>query len=339
VERPKEGETSEIKDTYGYNGEGLRATQTISGTTTYMVWDMTEGLPLLLSDGTNSYIYGAGGLPIEQISSGGTVTYLHHDQQGSTRLLTGSTGAVTGKCTYGAYGTWTCEGTTATPLGYDAQYTSTDTGLIYMRARTYDPATGQFLTVDPLVGETRAPYNYVGDNPVNGADPSGLEFFEELGNGIAGWGDKLTFGATKWAREQLGDENVNTCSAAYQAGGYAGLATAVLIPGEGEEELGAEGTDELSGLATSPVGRSGSPIEIEPGTNEPGEVSGQSYSGHAFDRMQGRGLTPSAIQEAIEQGVSSAGSNGRTVIYDAQNDVTVVLEPSGEVVTAYPGGG
>ena len=55
--------------------------------------------------------------------------------------------------------------------------------------------------------------------------------------------------------------------------------------------------------------------------------------------MQGRGLTPSAIQEAIEQGVSSAGSNGRTVIYDAQNDVTVVLEPSGEVVTAYPGGG
>jgi hypothetical protein len=70
---------------------------------------MTEELPLALSDGTNSYIYGPGGLAVEQINtSTGTVTYLHHDQAGSTRLLTGSTGAVTGKCTYGAYGAPTC---------------------------------------------------------------------------------------------------------------------------------------------------------------------------------------------------------------------------------------
>ena len=57
------------------------------------------------------------------------MTYLHHDQAGSTRLLTGSTGTVTGKCTYSAYGTPTCEGTATTPLGYDGQYTSSDTGL------------------------------------------------------------------------------------------------------------------------------------------------------------------------------------------------------------------
>jgi hypothetical protein len=54
VERPKEGEVSEIKDTYAYNGEGLRASQTISGTTTFLAWNVTEGLPLILSDGTNS---------------------------------------------------------------------------------------------------------------------------------------------------------------------------------------------------------------------------------------------------------------------------------------------
>jgi hypothetical protein len=72
-------------------------------------------------------------MPIEQINSTtGTVTYLHHDQAGSTRLLTGSTGTVTGKCTYNPYGTPTCEGTTTTPLEYDGQYTSSDTGLIYM---------------------------------------------------------------------------------------------------------------------------------------------------------------------------------------------------------------
>jgi RHS repeat-associated protein len=200
VERPKEGETTEIKDTYAYDGNGLRASQTISGTTTYLAWDMTEGIPLILSDTTSSYIYGPGGLPVEQISSGGTITYLHHDQQGSTRLLTGSTGTVTGSTTFDAYGNKTgSTGTSTTPLGYDGQYTSSDTGLIYMRARTYDPATAQFLTRDPLSGGTSmlaqatadqyvaaamrsasggsGPYVYGSDNPLNDYDPTGLFTF------------------------------------------------------------------------------------------------------------------------------------------------------------------
>jgi RHS repeat-associated protein len=175
VERPKEGATEEIEDSYTYNGNDLRASQTTNGTTSHLVWDEAEELPLLLSDGTSSYIYGPDGLPVEQINtSTGAVTYLHHDQQGSTRLLTGSTGAVTGKCTYGAYGTPTCEGTATTPLGYDAQYTNSDTGLIYLRNRVYDPSTAQFLSVDPMERVTRAPYNYAEDNPLNRGDATGL---------------------------------------------------------------------------------------------------------------------------------------------------------------------
>jgi uncharacterized protein RhaS with RHS repeats len=61
--------------------------------------------------------------------------YLHHDQQGSTRLITSSTGKVEWKCSYSPYGTPTCEGTATTPLGYDGQYSSSDTGLIYLRSR------------------------------------------------------------------------------------------------------------------------------------------------------------------------------------------------------------
>jgi RHS repeat-associated protein len=200
VERPKEGEVAEIKDSYAYNGDGLRVSQTISGTTTYMAWDTAEELPLLLSDGTNSYIYGPGGLPIEQINiSTGATTYLHHDQQGSTRLLTGSSGTVTGKCTYSAYGVPTCEGATTTPLGFDGQYTSSDTGLIYLRARTYDPATAQFLSVDADVASTGEPYSYGADNPVYSSDPTGLAFWDPeyiesaqwtrrlIGHGLYGW--------------------------------------------------------------------------------------------------------------------------------------------------------
>jgi RHS repeat-associated protein len=174
VGRPEKESVPKIEDSYAYDGNGLRASQTVSGATSYLTWNMTQGLPLILSDGGNSYIYGPGGLPVEQISSGGTVTYLHHDQQGSTRLLTGSTGTVTGKCTYGAYGTPTCEGTTTTPLGYDGQYTSSDTGLIYLRAREYDPSTAQFLSVDPLEALTGEPYAYAEDNPLNRGDATGL---------------------------------------------------------------------------------------------------------------------------------------------------------------------
>jgi len=40
--------------------------------------------------------------------------------------------------------------------------------------RYYDPTTGLFLTVDPLVDETGEPYAYTGDDPVNALDPLGL---------------------------------------------------------------------------------------------------------------------------------------------------------------------
>ncbi len=43
-----------------------------------------------------------------------------------------------------------------------------------MRARWYDPGTGQFLSQDPLWPLTTNPYAYVADNPLNGVDPLGL---------------------------------------------------------------------------------------------------------------------------------------------------------------------
>jgi RHS repeat-associated protein len=176
VTRPKGTEVAAIEDAYGYNGDGLRTSETISGITTYLAWDLAEKLPLILNDGVNSYIYGPGSLPVEQINnSGGTVLYLHRDQQGSTRLLTGSTGKAEATFTYDAYGNKTGNtGTSTTPMGYDGQYTNADTGLIYLRAREYDPATAQFMSVDPAVAATGAPYSYASDNPVNQGDPFGL---------------------------------------------------------------------------------------------------------------------------------------------------------------------
>jgi RHS repeat-associated protein len=56
---------------------------------------------------------------------------------------------------------------------YCGQYRDSASGLYYLRARWYDPATGQFTSVDPLVALTGQPYSYAGNNPVNESDPSG----------------------------------------------------------------------------------------------------------------------------------------------------------------------
>jgi len=89
-------------------------------------------------------------------------------------MLTGSTGKNEGAATYDAYGNATATtGTATTPLLYDAQYTSADTGLIYLRARTLDPKTAGFLTVDPELLSTGEAYTYAKDNPLNLGDPGG----------------------------------------------------------------------------------------------------------------------------------------------------------------------
>ncbi|MDB5335763.1 MAG: putative NocE, partial [Planctomycetaceae bacterium] len=67
-------------------------------------------------------------------------------------------------------------GTAHSAIGYSGNLTDSDTGLVYLRATDYDPATGQFLTVDPAVDSTRQPHAYVANNPLQLTDPTGLDF-------------------------------------------------------------------------------------------------------------------------------------------------------------------
>jgi len=121
--------------------------------------------------------------------SGNTVTWYHHDQLGSTRSLSSATGAT---AAYDPYGNLTASTGKLSPLGFAGEYTDAETGFQYLRARYYDPATGQFLSRDPLVALTGSAYGYVAGNPLNGADPSGLTWIdttlrvaEVAGGGIA----------------------------------------------------------------------------------------------------------------------------------------------------------
>ncbi len=171
--------------TYAYNGHGLRMGETTGSSTTAFSWSDTGTLPLLLQEttgaGTTSYVYGPLGSPIEEILPSGTAYYYSSDDLGSTRALTDASGNVQDTDTYDPYGNLTASsGSVQDHLLYQGQYLDGENGLYYLRARYYDPASGQFLTTDPDVAQTGAAYAYTAGDPVNAVDPTG-QFWWQLG--------------------------------------------------------------------------------------------------------------------------------------------------------------
>ncbi len=175
---------------YGYDGDGLRTSKTVSGTTTGFTWDDAVNLPLLLQAGGTSYLYGPDGQPLEQIT-GITPEFLLADQQGSTRIITDASGNVAATYSYDPWGNLTQHtGTATTNLEYDGQYVDPETGLEYLRARYYDPTTGEFLTSDPAVSQTHEPYQYAANAPATFADPTGAISFDVCFGGCVGYNGK-----------------------------------------------------------------------------------------------------------------------------------------------------
>lgn len=87
-----------------------------------------------------------------------------------------------------------------------------------------------------------------------------------------------------------------------------------------------------------PTGRSGYPMNVL-GNNAPTVIGDYSYSAHAIDRMQGRGVPPSAIENTIKSGELFPTKAGTTGYYDSINNLRVIVNSNtGNVVTVIPGG-
>lgn len=68
-------------------------------------------------------------------------------------------------------------GSQANEFDFAGQQSDASTGLQYLRARYYDPATGAFISRDPSAARPSwlvSHYGYAGANPVNASDPTGL---------------------------------------------------------------------------------------------------------------------------------------------------------------------
>ncbi len=164
--------------TYAYDGDGLRVSKTpTGGTTEAYVWDRRTRLPAILADGGSYYIYGPAGMPLEQVNGSGAAFFYHADQLGSIRMITDSKGATAATYTYDVYGNTvssTNPGQVSNPFGYAGAYSDAESGLLYLRARYYDPSTAQFISGDPLFSRTAHRYVYANASPLNLVDPTGL---------------------------------------------------------------------------------------------------------------------------------------------------------------------
>ena len=113
----------------------------------------------------------------------GSVYEIYADRMGSiSKVVDVATGAVVAEYSYDAFGQQTqFAGALFQYYGFTGRETDPESGLIYYRARTYDPAVGRFLQRDPLgfaAGDLNL-YAYVENGPLKGRDPSGL--FQDTG--------------------------------------------------------------------------------------------------------------------------------------------------------------
>jgi RHS repeat-associated protein len=121
---------------------------------------------------------------VTSLSTPGNVLWPLTDNLGTVREVVDfnestSVAQVVNHLTYDCFGRITSETNAAVDFlfAYTGRERDEESGLYYYRARYYDPATGRFLSQDPIGFEAgdRNLYRYVGNDATNATDPSGLE--------------------------------------------------------------------------------------------------------------------------------------------------------------------
>ena len=170
-------ESDDHSITYDYDGDNIRARKTVDGEVTNYLTLAGQVLKEYDNNGDpgNAYLPG---VSWRRHNDAGDVNYYLTDGLGSVLAITDNGGNEVARYDYGDYGVLL---NSNGPLADENQFRYTgeqldpETGFYYLRNRYYQPEFGRFLQRDPIryAGGSNM-YTYVGQNPINFTDSSGL---------------------------------------------------------------------------------------------------------------------------------------------------------------------
>ncbi|MDL4813143.1 RHS repeat-associated core domain-containing protein [Actinomadura opuntiae] len=180
-----EGELTKVTEngattSYVYDADGNRLLRKdATGSTLYMP-DGTELRALTgAATATGTRYYSFAGQTVAMRTSDGTVTYLTADTQGTAQVAINATTQQTTVRRTDPFGNTRGlddDATWPSDKGFVGG-TQEPTGLTTLGAREYDPQTGRFISVDPLMDQADPQqmngYTYANNNPVTWSDPDG----------------------------------------------------------------------------------------------------------------------------------------------------------------------